>query len=59
MTIQKRRIVMKSFIESQFGYCPFWSGCFVGKVWTIGLIEYMKGLFEWSIMIIGVTSYIS
>ena len=40
MTVQKRRIVMKSFIEPQFGYCPLvwmfslgldvfpWSGCF-------------------------------
>ena len=58
MTVQERRIVMKSFIEAQLGYCPFvWMFCW--KVWTIGLIEYMKGLFEWSIMIIGVTSYSS
>ena len=28
MTVQKRRIVMKSFIEAQFGYCPLvWMFC--------------------------------
>ena len=32
MTLTQRRVLMKSFIEAQFGYCPLF-GCFMVEYW--------------------------
>ena len=41
ISLEKRRIEMKTFIESQFNYCP-WFGCSIHKPSIIKLTTYMK-----------------
>ena len=47
MSFDQWRLLMKSFIESQFSYSPLMSGCFTTEIWTIRLINYSKVVTVW------------